>query len=912
MTRDLRSIFAFVCLLFLLASAGPGLYGQVNISHSPGLESWAPRIAVDSKRNLHVVWGDFVPNTTNGDAYYSKYDINAKTWSQPLNISNSGRVNTDETHAVGIDIDGADNIYVVYTEHNRLSIRICIGGNWGVPMILDGWNAGECDNPRVAVDQNANIFTTWWRLDTYTVYSRARIGGTWEPVKVISLGGSKLPDIAVGNNAVFACWTARNGTSVYQINYARRGKGLNAAWTSPQIVSLDLTKKQQAPAIEVDSSDVAHVIYTPAYPDPGVRVVRYNRWTGNGFAAPVDISAVKTLHYPALAERGGNVYACWQTGVYGNGGSVETNERIGGSWQGVGPVPNSGGVTNCDVATTPSQDMVYYVWDGAGEIWCNMGEQLFSHLVSTPTSPAGPAEGGIGVSYEFATGGSACNLGDDVEYRFDWGDGAMSVWTSTGTLSHAWSAADAYSVKAQARCSIDPSVVSAWSAVKQVVISASTGPYALQVLSSPEGTTDPVPGSYPYGAGGLASILATPNAGYKFSYWEGNVPENKISQNPLSLTMDGDKVIRPHFLISAWSSPSVNLSQTAAVSTAPRFAASGSSLHAIWIEGGLLYYRRSTNGGATWGSKIQLTTGGDISEGSYGIAIAASGNFVHIVMSWRNLPTEDHDIHYLRSTDGGASFGSWTALTNDAFETRVPDVGVYGSDVHVVYTDLSLGNWDIMYLKIQDYGTGAISSRRVSFTDPGVSYKPQLAVSPDGTLVHIVYTDTYSGVSDIYYTRLEGAGSGALSVRKLTEGGGASRYPDIAVSQSGDLQYVFISYISDSLGNDEVMLKRLAGFGLGEEKTLRLSYSAGASVFPRIATAGENVYVVYADLTPGHWVVFSKKIPNYGFASFLTKQVSFGLGNAELPDIVCLAGKAHTIWSDDSTGNYEILYKSEL
>jgi hypothetical protein len=575
-------------------------------------------------------------------------------------------------------------------------------------------------------------------------------------------------------------------------------------------------------------------------------------------------------------------------------------------------VPKSNGVTYCDVAVSPAQDTIYYVWDGAGEIWCNMEEQLISHQVSTPSSPAGPAEGGLGVSYGFATGGSACNLGHDVEYRFDWDDGSMSVWSSATTASHAWQAAGVYSVRAQARCSFEPSVVSDWSTVKQVVISASAGPYTLQILSAPGGTTNPVPGSYPYGAGGLASIAASPNPGYRFSYWEGNVPENSIGQNPLSLTMDGDKVIRPHFLTSAWSVPSVNLSQTATVSTAPRLAASGSSLHAIWIEDGLLNYRRSPNGGATWSPKIQLTNGGDISEDSYGIAIAASDNFVHIVMSWRYLPSEDHDIYYLRSTDGGASFGSWVLLTNDTFETRVPDIGVYGSDVHIVYTDFSLGNWEIMYLKIQNYGTGAITSRRVSFTDTGISFKPQIAVSLDGTLVHIVYTDTYSGIADIYYARLAGAGTGALSIRKLTAGGGASRTPDIAVSQSGDLQYVFISYVSDSLGNDEVILKRLMGFGLGEEKTIRLSYSAGASVFPRIATAGENVYVVHADLTPGHWVVYSKVIPNYGFASFLTKQVSYGMGNSELPDIVCLDGKAHTIWSDNSSGNYEILYKSEI
>jgi hypothetical protein len=914
MKRELRSIITFVCFLFLLTSVGPWLSGQVNLSNSPGKDSWSPRIAVDSQGNIHVVWAEYVPGTQNGDAYYSKYNIASKVWSTPINLSNSGRVWSGEYRPVGIALDGIDSVYVLYVEKTRISLRIFSGGSWGVPMIIHSWATGNCDSARIAVDANANIFTTWWTTDSYKVHTKARIGGTWEDVKSVSTGQGKFPDIAVGNNVAFATWTQKTQVGsefIYQIFYTKRNKSLGANWDVAKLMYQG-SVKQQVPAIEIDSNDVAHIVFTPLVALGGIRVVRHCRWTGSGFAAPQDVSSSGLLHYPALDERGNNLYCAWQVGAYGDGLSVDHNQRIGGSWQAEGSVPDSNGATYCDVASSPSQDTVYYVWDGAGEIWCNMSEQVVVHVVSTPTTPAGPSEGAIGGSYGFTTGGSACNLGHAVEYRFDWGDKTMSVWTSSPALSHAWSTADAYEVKAQARCAVEPTVVSDWSAAKLVVISAAAGPYTLEILPASGGTTSPAPGSYPYGAGAQAYVEASPNPGYRFSYWEGNVPESGIGQNPLSLTMDGDKVIRPHFLMTSWSVPSVNLSQTVAMSTAPRLAASGSSLHALWIEGGLLYYRRSPNGGASWGSKVQLTNGGDISEESYGISIAASGDYVHILMSWRYLSSDDHDIYYLRSTDGGASFGSWVQLTNDDFETRIPDIAVFGSDVHIVYTDLSMGNWEVMYLKIQDYGTGATTSRRVSFTDTGISFKPQIAVSLDGTLVHIVYTDTYSGTSDIYYARLAGAGTGALSLRKLTAGGGASRYPDIAVSQSGDLQYVFISYISDALGNDEVFMKRLAEFGLGEEKTIRLSYSSGASVFPRIATAGEDVYVVHADLTPGHWVVYSKKIPNYGLAHFLTNQVSYGMGNSELPDVVCLNGKAHTVWSDDSTGNYEILYKSEI
>jgi hypothetical protein len=157
------------------------------------------------------------------------------------------------------------------------------------------------------------------------------------------------------------------------------------------------------------------------------------------------------------------------------------------------------------------------------------------------------------------------------------------------------------------------------------------------------------------------------------------------------------------------------------------------------------------------------------------------------------------------------------------------------------------------------------------------------------------------------------SGSGEIISRQLTSGGGVSRYPDIHISRGAELQYVFIVYIDDWAGNNEIILQRLAGFGTGEVKISRLTYSSGDSVFPTICAqdTGENVYVAYADLTPGHWTVYTKKIPNYGQSTWLTKQISFGTGKSEFPHLAVSAGKAHLVWQDDSSGNKEILYKYE-
>ncbi|MFH1022177.1 MAG: C1 family peptidase [Planctomycetota bacterium] len=91
--------------------------------------------------------------------------------------------------------------------------------------------------------------------------------------------------------------------------------------------------------------------------------------------------------------------------------------------------------------------------------------------VSTPSQPAGSSSGYCNSSYSYSTGGSSSSLGHSLEYRFDWGDGNYSNWSSSSTASKTWYFAGEYAVKAQARCATDTSIVSEWSSGAVVTIS---------------------------------------------------------------------------------------------------------------------------------------------------------------------------------------------------------------------------------------------------------------------------------------------------------------------------------------------------------------------------------------------------------------------------------------------------------
>jgi len=132
--------------------------------------------------------------------------------------------------------------------------------------------------------------------------------------------------------------------------------------------------------------------------------------------------------------------------------------------------------------------------NGYSELWKEI-EQRFAlaarETISAPSTPSGPLVGLPGLSYTFSAGGSSSNLGHPLEYRFDWGDGNYSSWSSSPSAPKSWASAGIYEVKAQARCSHHPSVTSDWSPGLSVTISPPPPPPA-NVSASDGAYTDRV------------------------------------------------------------------------------------------------------------------------------------------------------------------------------------------------------------------------------------------------------------------------------------------------------------------------------------------------------------------------------------------------------------------------------------
>jgi hypothetical protein len=111
---------------------------------------------------------------------------------------------------------------------------------------------------------------------------------------------------------------------------------------------------------------------------------------------------------------------------------------------------------------------------GFGEWTIAYGDPIPSNpeTVTAPTTLSGTTCGNTNTSYSYSTGGSTSSSGHSVQYRFDWGDGTDSGWLGVGTTSasKSWSSPGTYSVKTQARCLADTSVLSSSSNSLDVAI----------------------------------------------------------------------------------------------------------------------------------------------------------------------------------------------------------------------------------------------------------------------------------------------------------------------------------------------------------------------------------------------------------------------------------------------------------
>lgn len=92
--------------------------------------------------------------------------------------------------------------------------------------------------------------------------------------------------------------------------------------------------------------------------------------------------------------------------------------------------------------------------------------------------------------------------------------------------------------------------------------------------------------------------------------------------------------------------------------------------------------------------------------------------------------------------------------------------------------------------------------------------------------------------------------------------------------------------------------------------TTNLSESIVSSIEPKLAASQNSVHMVWSsgDSSPGE--IFYRKSTNAGTTFGDIKNLSNNVGNSQAPAIAVSNNNVYVVWSDDSSGSLEILYRT--
>jgi hypothetical protein len=254
------------------------------------------------------------------------------------------------------------------------------------------------------------------------------------------------------------------------------------------------------------------------------------------------------------------------------------------------------------------------------------------------------------------------------------------------------------------------------------------------------------------------------------------------------------------------------------------------------------------------------------------------------------------------------SFSTPYHVSNNSDISSAPQLGVDASrNTYVIWEDDTAGN--ILFSRSTDGGTTFSAPQNISSNPQNLSpsmwpYNPRLAVEPNGTINVLwlgIPSDSTSWTYDVFFARSTDGGANFSSPLNLSNDASDNAEPQIAVDAIGNIHVVWEND-SDTLG---VLYSKSSDSGASFSTPATLA--SGSSLAPQLATAGDNVYVAWEDVSNSN-ISFSRSTDggaNFLAAKSLTPNRSNPLGVMFAVDA---SGYLNATWIDNTSGTYELIF----
>ena len=298
-------------------------------------------------------------------------------------------------------------------------------------------------------------------------------------------------------------------------------------------------------------------------------------------------------------------------------------------------------------------------------------------------------------------------------------------------------------------------------------------------------------------------------------------------------------------------------SGTSAYTNARCMVSNGDTVNIVWKDNRAgatnyeIYYKRSTDGGITWGSDTRISNNIYISSDP---TISVSGSVVHV--AWDDNRDGNYEIYYNRSTDGGSSWGTDMRLTNNPAASQVPSISVSGSVVHIAWEDNRNAPYiRIYYKRSTDSGLSWSADTQLMNNTSSSWYNP---ISASGYGVKVVWSDNRNGHQDIYFKASTDGGLNWATEIPLVNDTVIKNNPTLSVSGS----VVFVTWMDsrDRYPNYEIYYKRSIDGGLTWGANTRLTTNhTSATLFSNLSVSGSGVHVIWDDSRDVNYEIYYKR-----------------------------------------------------
>ncbi len=303
-----------------------------------------------------------------------------------------------------------------------------------------------------------------------------------------------------------------------------------------------------------------------------------------------------------------------------------------------------------------------------------------------------------------------------------------------------------------------------------------------------------------------------------------------------------------------WSGD-VRLTNQTNYSRFPEITVSGGKVFVVWTDErngtghSEIYLKRSTDFGATWSDDIRISNN---SGSSNKPSISNNGDLICI--AWEDNRDGNTEIYTRRSPDGGVSWGSETRISNNSSNSQEASISVSGQNVFLAWSDNRNGSiFEIYYVRSLDGGLSWGSENR--FTNNS-TISNNSSVSNSGQTVIIGWGELAGFTSKNYYKKSTDNGANWSPEYQLSSNSNTSFAPQVIITSTNLVHSV---WPDERNGVIEVFYKSSFDSIYNWSTDLRLN--TVASLTPDICYSDTNVHVVWADNRNSNFEIYYKRNP---------------------------------------------------